>query len=70
MVFAQTDQAVENFVFEPKDVFAFDMVMSSGEGKPRDERTRTTVYNRRYFFEPLVIFGQLISSPQKASVCS
>mmetsp|Transcript_15312 Transcript_15312/g.30083 ORF Transcript_15312/g.30083 Transcript_15312/m.30083 type:complete len:382 (-) Transcript_15312:25-1170(-) len=47
MVFAQTDQAVENFVFEPKDVFAFDMVMSSGEGKPRDERTRTTVYNRR-----------------------
>jgi len=42
----EPDQMVEEFVFETNKVYAFDIVMSTGEGKTREETARTTVYKR------------------------
>jgi len=40
------DQNVEEFTFEEDDVFAIDIVFSTGEGKTREENTRPTIYKR------------------------
>jgi curved DNA binding protein len=41
-----TEQQVKDAVIEPNDVFAMDIVMSTGEGKPRQLEARTTVFKR------------------------
>eukprot|EP00871_Galdieria_phlegrea_P002126 jgi/Galph1/2914/GphlegSOOS_G1551.1 len=41
------DQKVEVYEFEENEVYALDIAMSTGEGKTREEGTRTTVYKRR-----------------------
>lgn len=43
---AEVDQKVDEFEFEPNTVFAIDIVMSTGEGKPREIDERTCVYKR------------------------
>jgi methionine aminopeptidase len=43
---ADADSAVDEVVFAPGDVFAIDVVMSTGEGKTRAADERTTVYRR------------------------
>jgi len=40
------DQKVDEFEFAPNEVYAIDIVMSTGEGKPREIDERTTVYKR------------------------
>lgn len=40
------DQKVENQTFELNEAYALDIIMSSGEGKPREAQTRTTVFKR------------------------
>jgi len=40
------DQKVEEFEFEDYEVYAVDIVMSTGEGKSRETETRTTIYKR------------------------
>jgi len=42
----EIDQKVDEFDFEPNQVFAIDIVMSSGEGKPKEMDERMTVYKR------------------------
>jgi len=42
----EADQRVEPCVFEPLEVFALDVAMSSGEGRPRESGLRTTVHKR------------------------
>lgn len=42
----EPDQQVEEFTFETNQVYAFDIVMSTGEGRAREEAARTTVYKR------------------------
>ena len=41
-----TEQQVAEKSFDASDVFAFDIVMSTGEGKARPAEQRTTVYKR------------------------
>jgi len=41
-----TEQQVKEAVFENNDVFAVDLVMSTGEGKPKQHEDRTTVFKR------------------------
>merc|ERR1711990_1092641 len=41
-----TEQQVKDAVMEPNDVFAMDIVMSTGEGKPKQLDARTTVFKR------------------------
>jgi curved DNA binding protein len=43
---ATTEQQVKEATFEVNDVFAVDIVMSSGEGKPKQLENRTTVFKR------------------------
>jgi len=43
---ATTEQQVKEATFELNDVFAVDIVMSSGEGKPKQLENRTTVFKR------------------------
>lgn len=43
---AEQDQKVETCTFETAEVYAVDIAMSSGEGKPRESGNRTTVYKR------------------------
>jgi len=43
---ATTDQQVPDAVIDKNDVFAIDVVMSTGEGKPRQLDNRTTVFKR------------------------
>ena len=43
---ATTEQQVAEKSFDASDVFAFDIVMSTGEGKARPAEQRTTVYKR------------------------
>jgi len=42
----EVDQKVDRFEFEPAQVYTVDVVMSTGEGKPTDQGTRTTVFKR------------------------
>ena len=39
-------ERVDPCTFEPFEVYAIDVAMSTGEGKPRDDNTRTTVHKR------------------------
>ena len=43
---ATSEQQVKEATFEFNDVFAVDIVMSSGEGKPKQLENRTTVFKR------------------------
>lgn len=40
------DQKVDKCTFDRNEVYAIDIAFSSGEGKPRDHDTRTTVFKR------------------------
>lgn len=40
------EQKVEEYTFQPGDVFGLDIYVSSGEGKPKEGDFRTTVYKR------------------------
>ena len=40
------EQKVESCTFEPNEVYAVDIAVSSGDGKPREMETRTTVFKR------------------------
>lgn len=49
VVMLRSDDAesrVEEVKFEPNEVYTVDIVLSTGEGKPRELDTRTTVYKR------------------------
>jgi curved DNA binding protein len=41
-----TDDKVDDFEFGLNEVYCLDLVMSSGEGKPKESELRTTVYKR------------------------
>lgn len=43
---ANADEKVDEFAFEPNQVYAVDIVMSTGDGKPKEIDTRTTVFKR------------------------
>ncbi len=40
------EQKVPECTFEVNEVYAVDVAMTTGEGKPREMDTRTTVFNR------------------------
>jgi methionine aminopeptidase len=40
------DHKVEDCTFEANEVYAVDIAMTSGDGKPRERETRTTVFKR------------------------
>lgn len=42
----EPDQKVDDFEFEVNEVYAVDVCFSTGEGKPTDKGTRTTVFKR------------------------
>jgi len=42
----EVDQKVENQSFELNEVYSVDIAMSTGEGKPRENQARTTVFKR------------------------
>jgi len=42
----EVDQIVEEFTFEAYQAYAIDIVMSTGEGKTRQEHTKTSIYKR------------------------
>lgn len=42
------DQKVEPTEFQVNQVFAVDVIVSSGEGKPKESEFRTTVYKRDF----------------------
>jgi hypothetical protein len=42
----EPDQKVESHTFEENEVYAVDVAMSSGEGKPKESEQRTTVFKR------------------------
>lgn len=42
----EADQKVETCTFESGEVYAIDIAMSTGEGRPRETGNRTTVYKR------------------------
>jgi hypothetical protein len=42
----EPDQKVEEITFEEHEVYALDICMSTGEGKPREEDARATVFKR------------------------
>mmetsp|Transcript_6631 Transcript_6631/g.10015 ORF Transcript_6631/g.10015 Transcript_6631/m.10015 type:complete len:388 (+) Transcript_6631:98-1261(+) len=46
MLREEGEQKAEECTFEANEVYAVDVAMSTGEGKPRDMDTRTTVYKR------------------------
>lgn len=41
-----SDQRVEDFEFAPGDVIGLDVYVTSGEGKPKESPSRTTVFKR------------------------
>jgi len=43
---ADQENKVETITFEPNEVYALDIVMSTGDGKPKEVDERTTVYKR------------------------
>merc|ERR1712083_384901 len=45
---AEREQKVEICEFAPNEVWAIDIVMSTGAGKPRESEERTTIYKRSY----------------------
>jgi len=42
----EVEHKVEEYTFEANEVYAIDVAFSSGEGKPRESETRTTVFKR------------------------
>jgi len=42
----EVDQIAEDFTFEANQAYALDIVMSTGEGKTRQEHTKTSIYKR------------------------
>ena len=40
------EKRVEEFTLEENEVYGLDIVMTSGDGKPKDQDTRTTVFKR------------------------
>ena len=42
-----TNQKAEECTFEPYEVYAVDVAFSTGEGKPREVDTRTTIFKRQ-----------------------
>ena len=40
------EQRVDEFVFMNNEVYAIDVAMSTGDGKPRRMSTRTTIFKR------------------------
>lgn len=42
------DQKVKDHKFEKHEVYVIDIVMSSGEGKPKDSELRSTIFKRAY----------------------
>jgi curved DNA binding protein len=42
----EIEHKVEEYTFEANEVYAIDVAFSSGEGKPRESETRTTVFKR------------------------
>jgi curved DNA binding protein len=43
----QPEQRVDEYTFQPGDVFYLDILVSTGEGKARESEYRTTVYKRQ-----------------------
>jgi len=43
---ASPGQAVDEFEFAPGDIIGLDVYVSSGEGKPKEDEARCTVYKR------------------------
>ncbi|XP_026193289.1 proliferation-associated protein A [Cyclospora cayetanensis] len=46
IVTATGEEKVEDFAFEPNEVYAIDIVLSTGEGKAREAELRPTVFRR------------------------
>jgi curved DNA binding protein len=44
---ADVEEKVEEFEFAPYEVYAIDIVMTTGEGKPKERDDRCTVYKRQ-----------------------
>jgi len=42
----EVEQKADEFKFEPNEVYAVDVVMSTGEGKPKESERRTTIFKR------------------------
>lgn len=42
----EPEHKVEEFTFEANEVYSIDVIMSTGEGKPREHEARTTVFKR------------------------
>lgn len=42
----ETDQKVEDFSFELNEVYSIDIAMSTGDGKPKEMQSRTTIFKR------------------------
>jgi len=42
----ETDQKVEDSCFELNEVYSIDVVMSTGDGKPKEMQSRTTIFKR------------------------
>lgn len=42
----ETDQKVEDFCFELNEVYSIDVAMSTGDGKPKEMQSRTTIFKR------------------------
>jgi len=42
----EPEHKVEECTFEPNEVYAVDVAMTSGEGKPREQDARTTIFKR------------------------
>ncbi|CAE7589584.1 EBP1 [Symbiodinium microadriaticum] len=46
MLREEGDQKVDECTFEVNEVYAVDVAMTTGEGKPREQDSRTTVFKR------------------------
>jgi curved DNA binding protein len=65
---SEPDQLADEFTFETNQVYAFDIVMSTGDGKTREAAARTTVFKRaidRTYQLKLQASRQLYSEIQK-----
>lgn len=57
------DKKVDEFEFEPNEVYAMDIIMTSGEGKPQEIDDRdTTVFKRTYEVSELCLLSFLLGS--------
>ena len=43
---SEVDQEVDEIKFEPYEVYAVDIALSTGEGKPKEKDAKTTVFKR------------------------